>query len=105
MDEKKVDLRALKAPGAGKATLNDGSEHVVLQTPGRVSQAHKPAPAGERADRAYAAAKELVPTATSEQIDDLSLTQVDALLTLAGAGIQAVEDRYPNAVSPAASTS
>lgn len=47
----------------------------------------------------------VVPTLTGEQLDALDADIGKAILTLAGAGIEAVEQAFPNAVSPESPTS
>jgi hypothetical protein len=42
----------------------------------------------------------VVPTLTTEEVGQLTAASAQAILTLAGAGIEAVEAMFPNAVRP-----
>ncbi len=104
MDEKILDLGQIRNR-SGRVRLEDGTQHDVFPTKGRTYRGLRAATKEEAVDKVYAAAKECIPSATAEQIDELTLEQANAVLAIAGAGIAAVEALYPNAVSPATSTS
>lgn len=105
-DETQVlDLRRIRKPLAGRVTLEDGSVHDVLQSRGKHYQALKAIKPSEAMERIYEIARELVPTMSNEQAQELNLDQANAIIGVAGLGVAAVEAMYPpNAESPATST-
>lgn len=103
-EEKTLVLARLRKP-AGWVEFEDGTRHEVFPTRGESYQALRTAKKDQAVAAFYDAVQKCVPSATPEQVLSLDLDQVNALLGLAGSGIEAVEQLYPNAVSPAASTS
>ncbi len=100
------DVRTIRKPFAGRVRLEDGSVHEVLQSKGKHYQALKAVSSKEAMDLVYQIAAEVMPSASPQQIAELTLDQANAIIGIAGIGVAAVEAMYPpNGESPATSTS
>lgn len=102
MAETKVfDIDRLRNRLAGRIKV-DGVEHDVLQVKGGTYQSLRAAAPGEAMERVYRAVAEVCPSLTAEQVSALNLDQANAIIGIAGLGVEAVEKLYPNEESPAA---
>lgn len=103
-ERKVLYLDELRNRVAGQFDL-DGKKHDVLQID---FETHQRLTASDGTADSLAAIRESVrkvaPTLTEEQLLGMNLDMAQAVLTLSGAGIAAVEVMFPNAVRPESSS-
>lgn len=94
------DLDALRRRVAGRIRIA-GTEYDVLQLTGATVQSLRRTddPAGAF-ERALAASRRCAPDVPADAMTDLNVDQIMAIVTMAGAGIAAVEVMFPNVNSP-----
>lgn len=105
-DKKVFDLRARRNPVAGQIRITDDERlHDVLKLNGLQYQRLEAIQDTDPATLLYELAHECVPSLTREEVLALDRDLVGAILVLAGQGIAAVEQLFPNAESPEPPTS
>ena len=106
MSSKKVlKLNALRNPVAGQIELADGSVHDVLTMDFGTHHSLESADAKDSVSAVREAVRKVVPSLTDQEVDALQIEEGQAIMTLSGAGIEAVEKMFPNAVRPEGQTS
>lgn len=101
--KKILRLDLIESPIAGTLELANGDRHDVLQPTVRQQQviiALENAPTGANLLEMHGVVRALVPTLSDEQFGALSNEKMQAIVTLASANIDAVEQLFPLAVSP-----